>query len=220
MHASGLITALAAGVLLLAPLPAEESAGRWAQEVEAIEARWKAAGVERARVVFTGSSSIRLWDLDKSFPGLQAVNAGFGGSTIAENTRYLDRLVVPLQPEVVVLYAGDNDIANGLTPEQVAADFSRWWIVLREKLPSVRVIFLSIKPSPSRWKLWPQASRANDLIRELIASGEGAVYADVAAPLLSEGRPVARFFQRDELHLAEEGYGRWREVLEPLLSPQ
>src|SRR5260370_30621178 len=85
--------------------------GKWEKDIAAFEAQDKEKAPPQKAVVFVGSSSIRLWDLKKSFPDLAAINRGFGGSQIADSVHFADRLIVKHEPPLVVFYAGGNDIA-------------------------------------------------------------------------------------------------------------
>lgn len=199
-----------------------EAAGieKWEAEVAALEARVAAARPAPGRLVFAGSSSIRLWDVKSAFPGLGAVNVGFGGSQIAECAFFAPRLIYRWRPRAVVFYAGDNDIAAGCEPERVADDFLDFATSLHAVLPDCGLYFLSIKPSPSRWSFWPRARAANARIRHWCETVVSAPlhYVDVATPLLgADERPREEFFQADRLHLNKSGYGAWQAVLVPRL---
>ena len=126
---------------------------RWESAIQAFEAGEKAQPSPEGGIVFIGSSSIRFWDLAKWFPQLPVVNRGFGGSEIADSTRYADRILLPLTPRVVVLYAGDNDISQGKTPDQVASDYRAFVAKVHGALPKTRIVFIAVKPSLSRWNL-------------------------------------------------------------------
>src|SRR5688500_6860726 len=122
------------------------------KEIRAFEEADRREAPPRGTVLFVGSSSIRMWKtLEKDFPKLTVINRGFGGSTIRDSIRYAERIVIPYQPKRIVLYAGDNDIAQGKTAEQVFADFKEFVTTVRGKLPGVRVDFIAIKPSIKRW---------------------------------------------------------------------
>src|SRR5258707_5621029 len=84
--------------------------GKWEKDIAAFEAQDKEKAPPKQAVVFVGSSSIRLWNLKKSFPDLDVINRGFGGSRIADSVHFADRLIVQYKPRLVVFYAGDNDI--------------------------------------------------------------------------------------------------------------
>jgi len=121
---------------------------------------------ESGGVLFLGSSSIRRWDLERWFPGRDLTNRGFGGSQIADSIRHFERLVVPHRPRSLFFYAGDNDIAAGKTAEAVAADFATLSGLVRSRSPETRFWFIAIKPSLSRWQLWPVMKEANRRIAE------------------------------------------------------
>ncbi len=216
------LRALAAGgggMVVAGGVRAEED--KWAKEVAAVEERLARQWREPGGVVFAGSSSVRLWKLDRHFPEMGALNAGFGGSTLADCERYARRLVYAWRPRVVLLYAGDNDVANGLTPDQVASDFLSYATALHGALPECRLAYLSIKPSPLRWRLWPHAAEANSRIRALCEAvgGSRLVFVDVATPLLGpNGQPDQKYFLDDRLHLNEAGYEKWRAVVDELMG--
>lgn len=194
---------------------------KWEKEITAIEERAKASPPAKQGILFTGSSSVRLWDLKTSFPDLPAVNHGFGDSEMSDLVRYGERLITPYQPATVVLYSGDNDLANGKTPMQIAADLDEVLNQLRRELPQARVIVLGIKPSPQRWALYEQQQAANALMQERIAArmDQAVQFFDTAILLLdSENKPRAEFYEKDELHLNAKGYQQWEAALRPLLK--
>src|SRR5271170_6245982 len=92
---------------------------RWEADIKKFEAADRLHPPPAGAVVFVGSSNIRLWKLADSFPGMEVINRGFGGSHMADSARYADRIVTPYKPRAVVVFAGDNDLADGKTPEQV-----------------------------------------------------------------------------------------------------
>lgn len=200
----------------LAPAPAPDP---FEAEIRSFEMRDRAVPPIPGGVVFVGSSSFRLWpDLAADFPGVRVMNRGFGGSTLPDVIRHTPRVVLPLRPRLVVLYAGDNDLAAGRTPRQVAADYRAFVELVRSELPATRVAFVSIKPSPSRWMLADQAREANRLVREEIARDPWQTYVDVFTPMLGPtGRPRPELFVDDSLHMTRAGYDIWRAVLDPVL---
>jgi lysophospholipase L1-like esterase len=207
-------TAVAPASVAPAPAPAAPLT-RFEAEVRAFEAADRAAPPAPGGVVFVGSSTFRLWPaLAADFPGVPVVNRGFGGSTLPEVLHYAPRLVLPHRPRLVVLYAGDNDLADGRTPAQVAADYEAFVALLRRALPAVRVAFVSIKPSPSRWALADRARAANAAVRAATARDTAQRYVDVFTPMLgADGRPRPELFGPDGLHMTPAGYALWRERL-------
>ena len=170
-------------------------------------------------VVFTGSSSIRRWDtLARDFPHLVVLNRGFGGSEAEHVLRYADRIIVAYRPARVVFYAGDNDLARGKTPEQIASDVKELSALVRRKLPEARMAIVSIKPSLARWHLVTKTREANALLRELADKSPHLTYVDVFTPMIgADGLPIPALFVEDGLHLTSEGYRVWTEALTPFL---
>ena len=201
-----------------------EAADRWEADMQRFAELDRESPPTAGGVLFVGSSSIRLWDLQQSFPDRQYVNRGFGGSEIADSLRHFDRLVTPHQPRLIVLYAGDNDIANGLTAAETAADFARFAARVHRDLPETRVVYLTIKPSASRWSMIEEQREANRRIEALCAADRRLRYVDLASCLLGEnGEPNPAWFEEDALHLNAAGYEIWtarlREVLREIDSP-
>lgn len=200
--------------------PSGQIPDRWETEISALERRVQQDAVGTGGVVFYGSSSFRVWtNLAAAFPGHRVVNLGFGGSQLSDLNRYFDRLVPPLQPRLLLIYGGDNDLAEGKTPAQVEADFRELVGRVRVRLPRTRVAFVSVKPSPSRLK-WLEAQQlANERVRRMAARWRRVDYLDAATPLMgASGQPEERFFGPDRLHLNGEGYAVWRKVLEPYVE--
>lgn len=192
---------------------------RFESEVLSFEAGDRVVRPAAGGILFVGSSSIRLWpDLGTDFPGRTIVNRGFGGSTLAEVAHYVPRLIVPHRPRLIVVYAGDNDLASGMTPVEVAADYRRIVSLVRRELPGARFAFVSIKPSPSRWHLIDAYREANRLIAADVAADPGQSYVDVFTPMLGpNGRPHPSFFTADSLHMTRRGYDLWRGRLDPIV---
>lgn len=198
----------------------EDKFAKWEKEIAAIAERDAEQKPALGTTVFVGSSSIRLWDLKQSFPDLTLVNHGFGGSTIADSVHFIEPLVFKIQPKTIVFYAGDNDIANGLSPQQVQTDFAEFAKKVREKLPESKIVYIPIKPSPARWKLYDKQQEANRLIEEMAAKDpQRLVYLDIVTPMLGDdGQPRPELFQKDLLHLNEAGYALWNKLLLPELK--
>ena len=167
-------------------------------------------------IVFYGSSSIRLWTtLAQDFPDLNTVNAGFGGSTLAACAWFFERLVVPVAPKSIVLYAGDNDLGDGRHPEEVYLFFCAFAEKMQSLLPDVPLYFLSVKISPARWGIANKIRLANKLIGGEIDPNPDWQYIDMTTPLLGpDGRPRPEFFESDGLHLNSAGYQVWAQAFQ------
>jgi lysophospholipase L1-like esterase len=192
---------------------------RWEPSIAKFEMQDRAAPPPQGAVLFVGSSSIVRWDVAKSFPDRAVINRGFGGSQLADSVHFADRIVLKHKPRTVVLYAGDNDITRGKSPERVHADFQAFVKKIHAELPETRILFLAIKPSINRWNLVDKMRQANELIETTCRRDKRLDYVDVFTPMLSEnGPPDAEWFVADGLHLSPTGYELWTAILEPHLT--
>ena len=172
-------------------------------------------------VVFTGSSSIRRWEgLAAAYTDFSPVQRGFGGAQVAEVAVWADELVNHHEPRGVVVFAGTNDVAIGVSAEATVARFrclrERIWTAHGQALP---VLFIGITPTPSRWAQWETASAVNEAVAALAEEDEGLVYVDVPAAFLATGSPPEEsLFVSDMLHLSESGYALWDSVLRPAVE--
>lgn len=192
---------------------------RYASEIKAFEQWDNKNSFPTDAVLFVGSSSIRLWPTRVSFPDLPVINRGFGGSHISEVNYYFKQVVLPYKPKLIVFYAGDNDVASGNSVEQVFDDFKKFVGMITEKLPQTRIIFISIKPSESRWNFWPVMKQANDAIRQFCENNSRLTFVDAGSVLLNTaGKPDNEYFLSDKLHMNEKGYRKWTQVLRPVIE--
>jgi lysophospholipase L1-like esterase len=119
-----------------------------------------------------------------------------------------------------VLYAGENDIHVGVSPETVAADFNAFREKLHASLPKTRLLYLAMKPSPSRWAEHEKMERGNALIAAACSRDPLLTFVDVYHPMLdANGQPRPELFRDDMLHMKHEGYAIWIHLLTPLLKP-
>jgi lysophospholipase L1-like esterase len=168
-------------------------------------------------VLFIGSSSIEHWkSLAADFPETSVINRGFGGSVISDSTWFADRIVAPYHARAIVMYAGDNDLQEGHSPEQVRDDFAAFVRKARAVDPGVPIAFVAIKPSVARAVLLPQIRQANALVRAYAATQQGVTYLDVFTPMLGQDdRPQPGLFGEDGLHMNRKGYLLWIGVIRP-----
>ena len=215
-----LLLGAAAAIAISVMVPAAEpNFAKWEREISSFEARDRTNPPPKGAVLFVGSSSIRMWtNLAADFPTLQVINRGFGGSAVADTTHFAERIIFPYQPSKIVLYAGDNDIARGDSPEEVLQNFRELVEKVHAELPKAKIYFLAIKPSPSRWHLSPQSSEANRLIKKDCRFKPKLEYIDVWTPLMKEGQPDPTLFLNDRLHLNGAGYERWAKVVRAALA--
>lgn len=192
------------------------------KEIKAFEAADAKQMPPKNAVLFIGSSSIRKWTtLAADFPEIQVINRGFGGSKIPDSTRYADRIAIPYHPRLIVMYAGDNDIAAGKTGQEILEEFQDFVKKVRDGLPEVPIDYISIKPSLKRWKMIDQIKDANSLIEGWAKTQKGIGYIDCFTPMLGEdGKPRPELFVPDGLHMTRKGYELWTSIIKPRIEKQ
>jgi lysophospholipase L1-like esterase len=208
---------------LLAPaLHAEPVAApsKWEKEIARIEKVHPAKPEEKGGIIFIGSSSIRMWSsLAEDFPKHRVANHGFGGSQVSDSVEFVDRIVIPYEPRLIVMYAGGNDINAGESAESVATDFRTFVEKVRAKLPHVEIAYISIAPNPRRWKQVETVKQANTLISKFCSETPKMKYIDVFTHMLgADGLPKPDIFLKDQLHMNPKGYAIWKEIVAPQLG--
>ncbi len=189
---------------------------RWDASLAAFAAADKEHPPKPGGVLFVGSSSIRLWNnLESDFSSLPVVvKRGFGGSRMMDCAQHLHALVAPYKPHLVLVYAGDNDLAEGRTPEQVLQSFRKFVEGVRMDLPKTRIAYISIKPSPARASLIPEIKETNALIKAYTLTVANADFIDVYSQMLdARGAPRPELFRDDKLHLNADGYALWKRLI-------
>ncbi|HNA00757.1 MAG TPA: GDSL-type esterase/lipase family protein [Ferruginibacter sp.] len=177
---------------------------------------------ESGQILFVGSSSFTLWkDVQQYFPQHSIINRGFGGSTLLDVTRYEADIIFPYKPKQIVIYCGENDIANDstVTGAVVFERFKKLYDDIRLNLGKVPIVYVSMKPSPSRWHLREKQSDGNERIRKFLRKKKRhAVFVDVWPGMLgADGKPREELYIADKLHMNAQGYIIWQKLLEPLL---
>ena len=191
----------------------------WEASIEAYEAADAQSPPAPGSIVFVGSSSILLWDtLSEDMAPMQVLNRGFGGSVIAHVTHFADRIVLPYEPSAIVLYAGDNDIAFGLSADCTLRDFEVFAEHVHAAAPAIPIYFISIKPSPSRADLWNEMERANYLVEARTTTDPALHFIDVSEAMFDQrGQPNGKLFGEDGLHMNAAGYQLWTSIVRPRL---
>ncbi len=177
---------------------------------------------EKGGILFTGSSSIRLWpDLQGDFPDLPVVNRGFGGSVANDIIVHFDDIIGNAEPKLLVTYTGSNDLHKGLTVEEAFEDYTKFLTMSRERFPKIRVVLTSVKVSPERAAEVPRVHELNKRLEKWAKETEWVRYVDCTSGLTDEkGDFVTVHFSDDSLHLSESGYKQWQAILEPVIREE
>ena len=177
---------------------------------------------KKKSILFIGSSSFTKWtDVQDYFPSHRIINRGFGGSTLPDLIRYTDDIVFPYKPKQVVIYCGENDIASSdtISAETVVNRFIMLFNKIRSRYSKIPVVYISMKPSPSRERFFPKMQAANSAIQQFLGTKKGTVFVNVYPLMLNgEGQPMKEIFLDDMLHMNGKGYLIWQKALEPYLK--
>jgi len=189
----------------------------WEKDIQEFERLDSTEAYPESSVLFTGSSSIRLWStLKKDMAPYPVIQRGFGGSRLSDFIVYADRIVSPHPCSAIVIFIANDIIGaeNDKSPEEVAALFRGSLRILRKSHPSTPVFWISITPTPSRWKAWPRIQKASELIKEICDNQKNTYYISTTSAFLDEkGLPEKKYFRTDMLHLNDEGYRLWNEII-------
>jgi lysophospholipase L1-like esterase len=173
-------------------------------------------------ILFVGSSSFTNWkDVQNYFPAYTIINRGFGGSSLPDVIRYANDIIFPYQPKQIVIYCGENDIASSdtVTGKLVAERFKQLFTRIRDQLPGVPLVYISMKPSPSRWHMKDRMINGNERIRKFLKKKKNTKFISVWKSMLGpDGTPVKEIFSGDSLHMNAKGYAIWQKLIEPYLE--
>jgi lysophospholipase L1-like esterase len=190
------------------------------QEVTSLENRQ--IDPSQRPIIFYGSSSIRRWKtLNQDFVGYPVVNSGFGGSRLIDCLRYVSPLVLRLKPAAVVVYAGDNDLAQGALPEQAFASFRDLYGALRGYSERMPIAYISVKPCPARIRYINNIIRFNQMVQTFLEHQPASKYIDIYTAMLGpDHKPHPALFVPDQIHLSDLGYQILRRDVSSFLSTE
>ena len=173
-------------------------------------------------ILFIGSSSFTKWtNVADDYPGRRILNRAFGGSSLPHLIQYADDVIFKYDPRQILIYCGENDLTGGplITADSVLQRFLRLMSLIRSRLPRVPVVFLSLKPSPSREALLPTMREANRIIEARIRKMRHTRFLDVHNPMLNaDGSMKEDIYVSDRLHMNRKGYEIWIPLIRPILA--
>ncbi|MCZ7892201.1 GDSL-type esterase/lipase family protein [Agrobacterium salinitolerans] len=201
--------------------PANIGTSRHENDIITALVRLQRIGLPDNPIAFYGSSSFRIWgSIAEDLGSLDIVNLGFGGGTYLSASHYMHQLLVPLKPNRVVLYFGENDIASdGLKAQTSLRHLHDLRDGIYRALPQADVFVVAIKHSPARWIYRHEFDLFNQMSRDWCDSSERTTWLDPNAGLIGEnGLPMFRYYLSDLVHLNAAGYAVWSEALRKTLG--
>ncbi len=189
---------------------------RYARSIAAYEARDRLNPPTAGGTLFVGSSTFTRWKtIPEVFKEFTAANRAFGGSTLADQLYYADRMIIPFKPRRIVMYCGTNDIWNGASAESVFDNYEKLMSKLHKELPECRIYFISAVPAPVRMRAAKSYHEFNTLVEAHIRLNSYLRYVDAHNAFSdAEGNPDNSLYADDHLHPNDQGY----EKLIPLIK--
>ncbi|MCE1197882.1 MAG: GDSL-type esterase/lipase family protein [Marinilabiliales bacterium] len=196
--------------------------GKWEKEIAAFDGLNKTETYPENSILFTGSSSIRLWTtLRKEMAPYPVIQRGFGGSNSASVAYYMKRIAYPHKLRAIVIFVA-NDItgsANDLAPTESLLNFKSMVKTLRVKFKKQPIYLVEITPTQSRWKYWSNIKLTNVLLKDYCSKNRNLYFIETAKSYLNEkGEPNNDLFRDDYLHLNHQGYLIWGKLIKDKLD--
>jgi acyl-CoA thioesterase I len=177
----------------------------------------------RGRVIFFGDSITQGWDLDVSFPGAGYLNRGLSSQTTAQMLLRFRQDVVALNPQVVVILAGTNDIAENTGPttlEEIENNLMSMADIA--KFNGIQVVLSSILPAgqyPWRPEIQPiEKIAALNTWQSRYAIVHKLIYIDYFSEMQDGNRWMKSELSPDGVHPNAAGYALMKTVAEPAIS--
>lgn len=193
---------------------------RFEKEIQAFEQQDRENGIDKKEILFVGSSSIRMWTtLEEDMQPYKVLNRGFGGATTAEVLHYYDRIIKPYKPKIIVIYVGENDISEGGQPNETVRLTEVLFDKIQKDFKRSKIIYISMKPSISRWHLWEDFQKGNAEIEKMCTANKKLFYLESADVMLYDDGSIRKdIFIEDGLHMNVKGYADWTKMVKDLLD--
>jgi len=189
----------------------------WESDIEKFEQLDISKSYPSDAILFAGSSSIRLWStIGKDMLPYNVIQRGYGGAKLSDFVVYADRIIYPHPCQAIVIFIA-NDIAgndNDKSPLEVSQLFKKVLYIIHRKFSDTPVFWISVTPTPARWKVWPEIKEANEMIKEICGNHRNTYFIETEKFYLnSSGLPRNQLFVADRLHLNADGYAIWAEII-------
>jgi lysophospholipase L1-like esterase len=174
----------------------------------------------KGAILFVGSSIFRQWtSLKTHMSPLPVFNRAFGGSRTSEVLYYMDKIVLPYAPRIIVYYCGSNDVNAGEPAQNIFMRFREFTERVGSELPHTLIFFVSINRAPQKMKKWEVVDSANALVKDYCLRRKNLGYIDVNPVLFDrEGKPRLDLYKDDKLHFKEPAYEEFTSVIKPVIE--
>jgi len=207
-------------LLLFVALLGAQDPARYRKQVDALLEAGEANPPRKNAILFVGSSIFRLWtNLPDQMAPLPVINRAFGGSQTPDILYYMDKLVLPLEPKIIVYYCGSNDVNAGRDAKTIFENFRIFAERVHTALPETRIFYVSINRAPDKRNRWDVVDQANAQAREYCAQAPRLGFIDVNPALFQpDGEPRMDLYLSDKLHFKPPAYDAFTAIIKPILE--
>jgi lysophospholipase L1-like esterase len=193
---------------------------RFAQDINTFLDQDRTAPPPQNAILFIGSSIFRQWtNLKEQMAPLPVFNRAFGGSRTWEVLNYMDKVVLPYRPRIIVYYTGSNDVNAGEPAAAIEGRIKAFIAKAHSALPETRIYFVAINRSPDKRDRWSVVDEVNADIKGFSSSTPYVKYIDLNPVLFdATGEPRGELYKPDGLHFYPPAYDLFTGIIKPVLT--
>ena len=193
---------------------------RFADQIAAFRDQDRTSPPPKEAILFIGSSIFRQWtNVKEHMAPLPVFNRAFGGSRTWEVLHYMDQIVLPYRPRVIVYYTGSNDVNAGEPAPAIAERIKAFVARTHTALPDTRIYFVAINRSPDKRARWNVVDAINADLKALSATTPYLKYIDLNPVLFdAHGEPRTELYRPDGLHFHPPAYDLFAAIIKPALT--
>lgn len=173
-------------------------------------------------IEFIGSSIFRLWkSLKSDMAPLPVYNRAFGGSRTSDVLYFMDNIVFPYHPKIIVYYCGSNDAAGHIPSKPITANITAFFERVEKRFPETKLFFVSVNKSPARKAMWGTIDSTNAFMKEFCSKSPRRTFIDVNPVLFdTQGNPRTELYVDDKLHFKDDAYAEFTKIIKPILTQE
>ena len=193
---------------------------RFAADIQAFLDKDKVTPPPRDGILFIGSSIFRQWTtVVEDMAPLPVFNRAFGGSRTWEILAYMDKVVIPYRPRIIVYYTGSNDVNARESADAIFGRFKEFQTRVAKALPNTRVYFFSINRSPDKRDKWTVVDEANAKIKQYAYATPNLDYIESNTVLFdASDEPLTDLYRADGLHFNPPAYVEFTRLIKPVIQ--
>lgn len=193
---------------------------RFAAAIAALEEQDKSAPPAKGAILFIGSSIFRQWtNVAEHMAPLPVFNRAFGGSQTNDILYYMDRIVLPYEPRMIVYYCGSNDVNAKIPAQEIAGRYFQFVERVHARLPETKIFYVSINRAPQKQANWDVVDAANAMVEKRSKLDARLGYIDVNPALFGkDGAPRVELYQKDMLHFLAPAYLEFTAIIRPVIE--